>query len=75
MGQRKIINATIDIFNKLEVAIEAIEIGKNHYKFWVQKNGKNKLFVRASTPSDHRGGLNFTGDVKRWVRSCEKTGE
>lgn len=68
MSHKKIIRGTAEIFDRLKVKIEAVEITKKHIKFWVRERNSPKVFIRSSTPSDRRAEMNFECDVKRWLR-------
>ena len=66
---RKRLKEIVKIFDRLEVEIDDIKQTVGHYKIYAKKGTHTRMFVAANTPSDYRGGLNFTSEVKKWLRS------
>jgi len=51
------------------VEITSVDQHRNHLKIYVRYGTKERMFIKALTPSDRRAELNFLGDVKRWMRN------
>lgn len=72
----KHIRETVKIFEEFHVTIDAMELTRKHIKFFVSKDGHQKVFIRASSPSDSRATANFRGDIRRWlIGAIVETGE
>jgi hypothetical protein len=69
MGQIKALKEIEEKIEKLGATVLSVEHHRNHYKFRLEYKNVSRMFVKAFTPSDFRGELNFFGDVKRWMRS------
>ena len=53
-----------DLVQRVTGIKPTVEIGK-HVKLIMAVNGKSRFVVTAATPSDRRGLLNLTRDIKR----------
>ena len=54
---------------KMGVEITSVDQHRNHLKIHVRYGIRERMFIKALTPSDKRAELNFLGDVKRWIKS------
>ena len=54
---------------KMGVEITSVDQHRNHLKIHVRYGIRERMFIKALTPSDKRAELNFLGDVKRWMKS------
>ena len=54
---------------KMGVEITSVDQHRNHLKIHVIYGIRERMFIKALTPSDKRAELNFLGDVKRWMKS------
>lgn len=71
-GGRKQEELYRQIIGQLGAEVVSVEMTqKMHLKITVTYMGNTQFFIGASTPSDHRTGLNFKGNVRRWMRSID----